>query len=105
MDNVFFQYLIPINESLGLIERTVLEDNEKEKLHNIIHSMYEHRIVDVILANIDKEHHDLFIQMLATDPYNLQIMTFLKSKNSEIDSLIQDAGKSLHQEIMALLII
>jgi len=105
MDKVFFTYLVPIDESLGLLDKIELKEKEKRKIHDVIHSMYEHKIVEVILSNLDKTHHESFVRMIAQNPYDLEIMSYLKSYNSEIDSLIQDAGKVLHQEIIALLII
>lgn len=103
MNNVFFYYLVPLEDSLGLLDSVELSEKEKNKLQDIIHSMYEHRITEVILTNLPTDIHEHFVKRVSENPYDLEIMSFLKSKNSDIDSIIQYEGKNLHNEIIALL--
>jgi hypothetical protein len=103
MNKVFYHYLVPIDDSVSLLENTELLDGEKAKLIDIIHSIYDHKIVEIILSNIPIDHHERFIGMLAVDPSDIEIISYLKSHNSEIDNIIQNTGKEIHQEIIAMI--
>jgi hypothetical protein len=103
MNKVFYHYLVPLDDSVALIENAELLEKEKEKLIDIIHSIYDHKIVEIILNNIPIDHHERFIGMLAINPADIEIISYLKSHNIEIDNIIQNTGKEIHQEIIAMI--
>ncbi len=103
MSELFYAHLVPLDDSVALLDQYSLSDNERETLEQTILSMYHHHIIDVIMQNIALEHHDHIISRIAENPHDLDIMIHIKLLNPQIEDHIMSAGKELDTRVRAML--
>lgn len=103
MSQLFYAHLVPLDDSVALLDQYQLNDVERESLEKTILSIYHHHIIDIILKNIAKEHHDQIIEKIAENPHNLDVMIYVKSLNPQIEEHIMSGGKELDTRVRAML--
>lgn len=102
MYQLFYAHLVPLDDSVALLDQYQLNDVERNILEEKILSMYHHYILDIIMQNIAKEHHDHIIARIAQDPHDLDVMIHIKSLNPQIEEHIMLAGKELDTRVRAM---
>lgn len=103
MEPLFYEHLVPLSESLIMLNAYDVAESERETLENLIFSMFHHKIIETILTNVPAAAHEQVVQVIAEDPHNLEIMIFIKTLNPEIEDHIIHSGKELSDEIRGLL--
>jgi len=101
---LFYAHLTPLDETLARLDQFELTEDERAHLENIILSMFHHRMIEAILLHIPREHHEVVVERIATDPHDLDIMVLIKSHNPEIEDHIMAAGQALGAELQGLLL-
>ncbi len=105
MDKPFYSHLVPVNESLLLLDEFSLSEQEKDDLISLIWSMYHHRIIDKLLLVLPLEHHEELVVRLANNPNDSTIIDYLKLHVPNVEERISLAGQELHQEIAGLIVL
>lgn len=102
MQQYFYSHLIPFNDAEDLISSHNLSKEESEELYNLVHSIFHHRVLELILVLVPKKDHNKIIFMISNDPSDENILVLLKSLHSNIEEEIIKAGNSAYEEIRSL---
>ena len=95
MSKLFFDHLIVLDEVEVEIKRSAKTKEEQEELWGLVDEIITHKALDVILARLDRHHHEEFLGIFHKCPHDENlIFGYLKEKigdNAE-DILRQELG-------------
>ncbi|GEM_PF-3535384 len=103
MNQLFYAHLVPLDESLALLDQYQLSPAEHAELEELIYAMFDHRVMDTILVSLPPEHHDELMRRVAEAPHDLSIIVFIKQYVPQIDSHLQLVGNELGLDLRGLL--
>ena len=104
MAKLFYDHLIVIEEIEILLDGQGLSGAEKKELLATIDEIFHHEILDTILTQLPKQHHEEFLQKLVTHPYDPGILPYLSEKaeknmEREILQTIAQVKTKIHKEV------
>ncbi|OGY09042.1 MAG: hypothetical protein A2782_00960 [Candidatus Blackburnbacteria bacterium RIFCSPHIGHO2_01_FULL_43_15b] len=102
MSKLFYDHLIILEEveiELGKLE---LDRDEKRELEELIEETLHHRVLDRVLSELPRVHHEEFLQRFAETPHDPCLIGYLNKKiEQSVEEHIQDEVKKMKKEIMA----
>lgn len=98
MRSIFYDNLINTDELMARVSQD-LHHLEQEALHEILEEIIHHRILEAILDEIPKAHHENFLLRFQADPNDLELFTFIKFHSPEIESKINQTALAVIEEI------
>lgn len=99
MSKILYDHLIILEEIETLISEYRFEGKEKQEISQMIEETIHYRVLNVILINLPKEHHQTFLERFHQAPYDEDLLNFLKEKVANIEDLISDEIKILEKEL------
>ena len=96
---VFFSHLLDSDKYILLLEKLLEIEQEKLEILDMIDSTLHHRVMNLILQELNEEHHEFFIKEYSQNPGNVEILIFLKKQIPDIESKIRKESKSFHAEL------
>jgi len=101
MAKLFFDHLVNLEELEKEINSVARTPEEKLELWQIVDEMIHHKVFDCILENLDKEHHEEFMDHVHVRPHDHNIFDFLKDKiKDDIEETIRQRVSDLASEIL-----
>lgn len=85
-----------------IIKKYASNTEEKEELWKIIEEIVHHRIVGCVLDNLDRKHHEEFLQKINdSKSFDEDLMSYIKSRSSkDIEKEIQRELEIVEIEIL-----
>lgn len=84
-----------------LIKEHAQSQEEREELWRIVDEIVHHRIVGCVLDNLDKEHHQDFLEKMHDNAFEEDFVNYLESKtNKKVVEKIQEEIQNLESEIL-----
>ncbi len=78
MSKIFYDHLIIIEEITAVLDEHKLSPKERTELLQLMDQTLHHRILDVILTLLPKEHHETFLTRFHKAPHDAGLIPFLK---------------------------
>ncbi len=97
---LFYSHLILIHEVHHQLESLPIKDSKKEELINLIEETVHHKILHSILDHLPTKHHENFLVHYHSSPYDLEILTFLKRHDPEIEDKIKQAAEEVKYDLI-----
>lgn len=102
MTKIFYDHLIKIEEVCDELDNCKLNIEERDELIAIIDEIIDNKMLDAILDMLPEEHHEIFLNHFHQNPYDEELIKFLKEKVSDdIDKKIEDKAVQIKKEILA----
>lgn len=85
-----------------IIKKSSASSEEKEELNSIVQEIVHHRVIGCILDNLDRIHHDEFLEkILNKKNIDEEIISFLEEKSGrQISEKIQITIQEIENEIL-----
>ena len=101
MSKIFYDHLLILEEVNLFIKRIAQTKEEKEELWGLVDEMIHHKVFDVILRNLPREHHGEFLEKFHKSPHDESLIDYLKEKiGQNVEELIKQEIGSLGEEIL-----
>lgn len=95
MSKLFYDHLVILEELEMHINTKATSKDEKEELSKVIDGLIQVRVMDVVLTNLPRKHHEEFLEKFTNFPHDERIMDYLEEK-------VQGIGKEIAKEIKLL---
>ena len=83
------------------IKKAASTKEEREELWGLVDEIIHHRVFDVILSKLPREHHEEFLELFHARPHDEGLIDYLKDKIGEnIEEVIKQELGSLAFEIL-----
>ncbi len=84
-----------------IINNSAKTTEEKEELWKVVEEIVHHKILGCILDNLDKKHHEEFLNKFSTTPFNENLIEYLEEKSdNKITNKIKIAIEQIESEIL-----
>lgn len=104
MSKIFYDHLIIIEEVIAVLDEHKLSPKERTELLQLMDQTLHHRILDVILTLLPKEHHETFLTRFHKAPHDPGLIPFLKERtNKDIEKVILSEANKTKKELLTLL--
>jgi len=101
MSKIFYDHLLILEEVNLFIKRTAQTEEEREELWGLVDEIIHHKVFDVILGKLPREHHEEFLEKFHKSPHDESLIDYLKEKiGQNIEELIKQEIGSLGEEIL-----
>src|SRR3989344_6046281 len=101
MSKIFYDHLLILEEVNLFIKRTAQTEEEREELWGLVDEIIHHKVFDVILGKLPREHHEEFLEKFHASPHDESLIDYLKEKiGQNIEELIKQEIGSLGEEIL-----
>lgn len=103
MSTLFFDHLVVIETLNKKIKKHADSNDELQELWLYVEELIHHKVIGCCLENLPNEHHNEFMEMFHSRPYDKEIISFLNSKmDKDIEKLIKLEIKKLTKELILL---
>ena len=101
MSKIFYDHLIVLDEVEDEIKSTAETEEERHELWHIVDEIVHHRMLELILDNLDHDHHDDFLHRFHSAPHDQEHIHYLNDRiEGEIEEMIKKEVKKLKKEIL-----
>lgn len=101
MSKLFFDHLLVFEEVEVFINSNATTKEEKEELWKLMDGIVQHRVLDLILSELPREHHDEFMEKFTQFPHEERLFVYLNEKTGkDFEKLIAKEIKLLEAEIL-----
>ena len=101
MSKVFYDHLIELDDLRSEIDVYTSSLEEKEELWQLVDEIIHHRILHLILDNLDHKDHTEFIEFYHKCPHDEVIVVFIKERiGDKYEEIIKNEAKKISDEIM-----
>jgi len=105
MSKLFYDHLIVIEEINNTLVALELPEEDYNETLSIIDETVHHHVLDVILTHLPNEHHETFLEQLASAPHDKSILIFLNEKSPvDIEEEIAKTIDKLKEELLELIL-
>jgi len=102
MTKIFYDHLIVFEEVLTELDSYELEPEERSELVILIEENLHHTVLDVILTNLPKEQHEVFLAEFYQTPHSKKLLVFLETHaGPDISDKISQAVAKAKKEILS----
>lgn len=103
MSNLFFDHLVVLSSLDKKIKKHSSSNEEMQELWVYVEELIHHKVMGCCLENLPSEHHNDFLEMFHSRPYDREIINYLNSKiGKDIEKLIKLEIKKLSKELLLL---
>lgn len=95
MSKIFFDHLIHLDEIKYHIDMIFKDPDEKVDIWNLIDVYINHRVVSLILSNLDEEYHEEFTVIFLDQPFNIGLVNYFDSKSLVPLNVLLDNNRNL----------
>jgi len=100
MSRIFYDELLVL-DNLAIKLRGVVESREEmEELWAVIDDLVHHRVLEAILDELPREHHEEFLSILADKPHDEQNLVYLSRKIEGVEDKILGVVSELEKELL-----
>lgn len=104
MSKIFYDHLIIIEEVIAVLDEHKMSPKERTELLQLMDQTLHHRILDVILTLLPKEHHETFLTRFHKAPHDAGLILFLKEHTTvNIEKKILTEANKTKKELIKLL--
>ncbi len=104
MSKIFYDHLIVIEEITAVLDNHSIVAEKRQEVLTIADQTMHHHVLDVILTNLPKEHHEAFLTRFHRAPHDEGLLSFLKEKTAvDIEKEIVNEAQKVRKEIIALI--
>ncbi len=101
MSKIFYDDLIVLDEIEAFIKGTAQSLDEKTELWKIVDEIIHQRVMEVIMDNLPRTHHEEFLEKFTQKPFDQAIFVFINEKtNKKMEELIKKEAKKIESEIL-----
>lgn len=101
MSKIFYDHLIILPVLEAEIKSIAETEEEKQELWQIVDEIIHHRILELLLDTLDREHHDEFLERFHEAPHDEIHIHYLDKKVDEnISELIEEKIGKMEREII-----
>ena len=101
MTKIFYDHLVELGKIDKQIKKVAKTSEEKEELWGLVDEIIHHKVFDVILGKLPREHHEEFLEKFHASPHDESLIDYLKEKiGQNIEELIKQEIGSLGEEIL-----
>lgn len=101
MSKLFYDHLLELDDLKSEIDAITESQDEKEELWQLVDEIIHHRILHLILNNLDDKYHPEFIEFYHKCPHDETIVVFIEEKIGEnYEQLIKDEANLIASEIL-----
>lgn len=101
MSKIFYDQYIFLEELETELDSCDFEREERDEIDSLIEEMIHHRVLDRLLVNLPKEHHEEFLKKFHSAPYNEDLIAYINSKiESSVEEHVKDEMAKLKKEIL-----
>lgn len=102
MSKLFFDKLIVLDRVEVEIKKVAKTTEEKEELWRIVDEIVNHRVLDCVLDNLPRNHHEEFLNLFSQNPHDEErIFSFLEEKSGrDMKKTLVESFRDLGKEIM-----
>lgn len=111
MSKLFYDHLIPIEKVLVVLDEYEVSPDERTEILSIIDETVHHHVLDVIFTHLPNEHHEEFLELLASSPQHERLFQYIHEKSyTDVENhvshvvsglladLIQEIHNTYHEE-------
>lgn len=99
---VFYSHLlVNYGELTATVENLSISRTEKTKAIDLINQTIHHAVVDAILENVDKKHHERILTRIKTTPGDPGILDLINRLiGDEIELILRRRITAIHLDLM-----
>lgn len=102
MSKIFYDHLIILEEveiELGKLE---LDRDERRELEGLIEEILHHRVLERILSELPRVHHEEFLEKFSQSPHGHHLIEYLNERiEKSVEEHIKEEVERVKKEIMA----
>lgn len=101
MSSIFYDHFLDLDKIGKEIKAVAKTQEEREELWGIVDELVHHQVLGCIFDHLPREHHEEFLRMFHTTPYDGSLLDYLKNKiKDDIETLIRTEIQNLQTEIL-----
>jgi hypothetical protein len=102
MSKLFYDHLISLEKVEIEIKKTPLSVEEREERWHSVDGMVMPKVLDKILAELPREHHDEFLEIFYKSPHDEEVIFgYLKGKTGkDFEKKLREELKDIDAEIL-----
>lgn len=101
MSKIFYDQYIILEELETELDSLDFEREEREEIDSLIEEMIHHRVIDRILTNLPREHHEEFLNKFRKAPYDEDLITYINDRiESSVEAHVKEEIEKLKKEII-----
>jgi hypothetical protein len=98
---VFYDHLLELDDLRSEIDSVAESQEEREELWQLVDEIIHHRILHVLLDNLDHEHHPDFIELYHKCPHDEVVLVFIKDKLGEgYEEIVKSEARKIASEVL-----
>ncbi|PIU03937.1 hypothetical protein COT44_00210 [Candidatus Shapirobacteria bacterium CG08_land_8_20_14_0_20_39_18] len=101
MSTIFYDHLIEFEEIEVALSVHNLDPKTKKEVSQMIEETIHYRMMNVILTNLPKEHHQDFLERFYQAPHDEGLFDYLKEKVGNIEDLLSQEIEKVKKELLA----
>lgn len=102
MKKVFYDHLVLIEEIVMELDTHNIDPDDREELIRLADENLHHQVLDLILRELPKAKHELFLNHFQEAPDDEKLLAYLKREiNEEIEERIKVEAARVKKEILA----
>lgn len=98
MKKHFFSHLVEVNEIHVELDNHPLNDEEKDKVKNIVDESIYHTVLEAILSELSEDDKKVFLTHIAEDDHG-KIWDFVNNRVENIEEKIKKAADDIKVKI------
>ena len=102
MSKLFYDHLVSLEEVEIEIKKTASSKEEKEELWEVVDGIVRDKVLDKVLAELPREHHDEFLELFYKAPHDEEVIFgFLNAKTGKnLEGKLKEDLKDIETEIL-----
>ncbi|MBI4028776.1 MAG: hypothetical protein HY376_00185 [Candidatus Blackburnbacteria bacterium] len=102
MSKIFYDHLIILEEVEIELGKLDLDRDERRELEELIEETLHHRVLDRVLSELPRVHHEEFLQRFSKTPHDPYLIEYINERiEKSVGEHIQDEIEKMKKEIMA----
>ncbi len=97
----FYSHIVEIETVTSKLDEMNLKDDHKKHLTQLVDSTIHHTVLDIILSRLSDADKKIFLEKLAENPSDKELLNFVTTKVGGIEGEIKKAVKELKEELHA----
>ncbi len=104
MSKLFFDSLVQLNRLEKAIQSRSYSHEQKVELWTIVDDIIHHRVIHIVLQNLDESDHEEFLNQLLEKPHDDELLELAQKKTKQdISALISQNANELAVELTKIL--